>query len=412
MPLCAGMRTKSEWSPGPGAKVLGIMPTDDGWIVSAVGPAVAICPDCGRRSRRRHGWFSRSLQDLPVQGKAVSVKLRLSRWRCADQECKRRTFTDRLPKIASPYARRTKRVAVIVRLLGHSAGGLPAERLMNRLGMPLSDDTILRHLKHHAARDGKTSTRIVGIDDWSWRRSWRYGTIIVDLESREVVDVLAERTLVGTADWFGQHPEVEFVSRNRCGLYAQGAREGAPHVRQIADRFHLMQNLRLAIEEQLSRTDRSTGRALLAEADDEDLHEATVPNKRHTARMYRRFSRQTHRHSRQMVSDTVHALRNQGLSFAEIARQTGYERRSIARWLKCSAPPDRRRAAPKPTSPRYFEDYLTQRWKDGSRRGRDLFHEIRLRATPAASRIWSAFLPPGGVSARSAKALRRHQPRR
>lgn len=133
-----------------------------------------------------------------MQGKTLTVKLRLSRWRCTHQKCRRQTFADRLPTIAYPYARRTRRVTEIVGLLGHSAGGRAAERLMNRLGMPVSDDTILRHLKRHAVRNRPVSSRIVGIDDWSWRRSWRYGTIIVDLEGREVVDVLEDRTMKGT----------------------------------------------------------------------------------------------------------------------------------------------------------------------------------------------------------------------
>lgn len=248
---------------------------------------------------------------------------------------------------------------------------------MNRLGMPVSDDTILRHLKRHAVRNRPVSSRIVGIDDWSWRRSWRYGTIIVDLEGREVVDVLEDRTMKGTADWFRRHSDVAIVSRDRCGLYAQGAREGAPQVRQVADRFHLMQNLRLAIEEQMSGVDRSTGRALLPDAvDDEDCYETATHEERWTAARHRRHA---HRQSRQAVFDMVHALRKQGLSFSEIARRTGYGRRSIAKWLTYDEPPDRRRATPKPTSPRCFEVYLAVRWKDGILRGRDLFDEIKQR---------------------------------
>ncbi len=186
------MRTKMKWSPGSGAIVLGVALTDDdGWVVSAAVPAFGICPDCGRRTRNWYGWSDRSLQDLPVQGKTVTVKLRLSRWRCAHQKCERQTFIDRLPTIASPYARRTRRVSEIVGLLGHSAGGRLGERLMRRLGMPVSDETILRQLKRDAALAHRDATiRVVGIDDWSWRRSWRYGTMIVDLERRSVVDIL------------------------------------------------------------------------------------------------------------------------------------------------------------------------------------------------------------------------------
>src|ERR1700721_3742945 len=103
--------------------------------------------------------------------------------------------------------------------------------------MPISDDTILRHLKRQVSRlRAKTTVRVAGIDDWSWRKGRTYGTIIVDLERREVVDVLQDRTTAGTAEWLRQHPEVEIVSRDRWGLYAQGVREGAPQVRTVGAR--------------------------------------------------------------------------------------------------------------------------------------------------------------------------------
>ncbi|WP_244467746.1 ISL3-like element ISRsp8 family transposase [Pseudorhizobium banfieldiae] len=363
------MRTKSKWSPGPGVKVLGVALTvDDGWVVSAAGSKIGICPDCGCRSRSRHGWSCRSLQDLPVQGKPVTVKLLLSRWRCAHGECARRTFTDRLPTVADPYARRTRRVGEIVGLLGHSTGGRPGERLMQRLGIPVSDDTILRQLKRDAAVAQRNSKiRVVGIDDWSWRRATSYGTIMVDLERRSVIDILDDRSVENAAKWLRSHPSIEIVSRDRCGLYAQATREGAPQARQVADRFHLVQNLRSAIEEQMNLSGRATGRAILSE-------DAIVD-----AATHRRRARLAHRQSRQEIFDMLHALRQQGLSYSEIARRTGYERRSITKWLKFEAPPDRRRAALNPTSPWYFEAFLAQCWKDGNRRGRHLFHDVKQR---------------------------------
>jgi transposase len=94
---------------------------------------------------------------------------------------------------------------------------------------------------------------VLGIDDWSWRKGSSYGTIMVDLERREVLDVLPGRSADETAEWLVRHPQVEVVSRDRCGLYAQGAARGAPQARQVADRFHLIQNLREAIEQQFSR---------------------------------------------------------------------------------------------------------------------------------------------------------------
>ncbi len=240
---------------------------------------------------------------------------------------------------------------------------------MQRLGMPISDDTILRQLKRDAAvaDRGDMEVRVVGIDDWSWRRATRYGTIMIDLERRSVIDILDDRSVDSAARWLRDHPSVEVVNRDRCGLYAQAVREGAPQARQVADRFHLVQNLRTAIEEQMNLSGRASGRAVLS--DDAIVDAAT----------HRRRARLAHRQSRQEIFDMLHALRNEGLSYSEIARRTGYERRSIAKWLKFKAPPDRRRAALNPTSPWYFKTSVEECWRDGNRCGRHLFHDVRKR---------------------------------
>ena len=151
------------------------------------------------------------------------LDLRLGRWRCLNEQCSRKTFVERLPSVAAPMARRTVRVAEIVRLFGHAAGGLPSERLLARLAMPVSDNAILRQLKRHVReRADPAPLRAIAIDDWSWRKGFTYGTIVVDLERRTVADVLETRSAKETADWLERRPEIEIVSRDRCGLYAQG----------------------------------------------------------------------------------------------------------------------------------------------------------------------------------------------
>ena len=126
---------------------------------------------------------------------------------------------------------------------------------MRRLGMPVSDTTILTILKKYAGARSENgaaaAVRVAGVDDWAWRKGHNYGTIIVDLERREVVEVLADRSAATTASWFKDHPDVEVVTRDRAGLYAEAAREGAPQARQVADRFHLLQNFRETVERQL-----------------------------------------------------------------------------------------------------------------------------------------------------------------
>ncbi|NPD66610.1 transposase (plasmid) [Lichenicola cladoniae] len=130
------MRTDSEWSLGSGAKVSSTSRTDDGWIVAVVLSGEARCPACGTCSSRRHGWCVRHLQDLPAQGAAVALALRMPRWRCLNPGCSRKTFGDRLPQIVAPYGRRTRRVVKLAHVLAHTAGGRPAGRLIARLGMP------------------------------------------------------------------------------------------------------------------------------------------------------------------------------------------------------------------------------------------------------------------------------------
>lgn len=125
-----------------------------------------VCPDCGKRSIHRHGWHEWYLKDLPAPGAPATVKLRLQRGQCRNGVCKRKTFATQLPEIASPHARRTARATEVVYLFGHGVGGRPGERLIKRIGMPMSDDTILRCLKRRVkARGSEGKTRVVGVDD-------------------------------------------------------------------------------------------------------------------------------------------------------------------------------------------------------------------------------------------------------
>ena len=198
---------KVTWSPGPGLRVVSVERVGDRWIVAAVGRRAGSCPGCGARSMLRRNWRIRHLQDLPSQGVVVSLRLRLSRWRCRNGECERETFVERTPDVFAPFARRTRRSAELVQLFGHSAGGKPGERLMKRLGAPASDDPILRHLKRQVAvRKAKRPVRVAGIDDWSWRKGGTYGAIVVDLERREVVDAPPNRSAAVTANWLKEHP--------------------------------------------------------------------------------------------------------------------------------------------------------------------------------------------------------------
>ena len=155
---------------------------EQGWVVEAVTRNAAACPDCGRPSTARHSSYVRHLTDLPMQGLAVKIKLRVGRWRCRNSHCARKIFAERVPAVAAPHRQRTERMESIVHVVGRSLGGRPAERLMRRLGMAVSNDTTLRHLKRGAPVSCDKKLRVVGIDDWAWKKGQNYGTILVDLE--------------------------------------------------------------------------------------------------------------------------------------------------------------------------------------------------------------------------------------
>ncbi len=358
------MRKKIKLAFGPGIAVEEIKARDGGWVLSARAVGERSCPGCGEHSTSRHDWHKRRLQDLPVHGAPLVLDLRLGRWRCLNDRCSRKTFVERLPSVAAPRARRTVRVAEIVRLFGHAAGGLPSERLLARLAMPVSDSAILRQLKRHAReRADPPPPRVIAIDDWSWRKGCTYGTIVVDLERRTVADVLATRSAKETADWLERRPEVEIVSRDRSGLYAQGIRQGAPRARQVADRFHLLQNLRESAERQMTEISCFGGRSRLPPA----------PGDRPSA------LRSRSRNARELMFEQAKDLHASGKSFVAIAAEVGVGHRTIAKWIEADALPHRRRLTLKPSSPLYFQDFLARRWAEGDKIGRRLFHDVRHR---------------------------------
>ena len=174
------------------------------------------------------------------------LKLRLSRWRCRNDECSRRIFVERFAKSLSPHAHQTNRLSEVQRLVGRAAGGRPGQRLLIRLGMPISRHTLLRQVVASVPTCAlpQQAIRVLGVDDWAWRKGPSFGTILVDLERKEVVDVLPTRSAKALSQWLVKHPEVRVVSRDRHGLYAEGARSGAPKALRVADRFHLTMNLR------------------------------------------------------------------------------------------------------------------------------------------------------------------------
>ena len=189
----------------------------------------ATCPACQHVSHSLHSWYSRRLQDLPWQGCSVQIVATVRRFRCRNAGCSRKVFCERLPGVAQAHARQTGRAAEIVRLIGYVAGGRAGQRLLVRLAIQTSDDTVLRRVRRPAGDPvGGGTVRNLGVDDWAWRKGQDYGTILVDLDLHRVVDLLPDRSSESLASWLQQRSGIATIARDRCGLYAEGARIGAP----------------------------------------------------------------------------------------------------------------------------------------------------------------------------------------
>jgi transposase len=224
-----------------------VLDADNLTVHLTIATATASCPDCGSDARRVHGRYTRHLADLPCFDRSVQLHVSVRRFSCPEPNCPRHIFVERLPGFAGPYARTTVRLRQAHESIGCHLGGEAGARLISDLAMATRPDTVLRLVKQLKG-DSVPSPRFAGIDDWAWRKGQNYGTIVVDLERGEIIDLLPNRDAETVKTWLKEHPGVELVSRDRWSDYTKAAAEAAPKAQQLADRWHLLKNLREAIE--------------------------------------------------------------------------------------------------------------------------------------------------------------------
>ncbi|MDQ2764808.1 MAG: ISL3 family transposase [Pseudomonadota bacterium] len=372
-----------------------VLPTVDHVIIEAGLPRSAVeCPSCGLPSRRLHSRYPRVLQDLPWQGRPATIRIAARRFRCLNPTCLRKTFAERLGSVALASARRTTRLGDLQRHVAFALGGEAAARLSERLAIPVSPDTLLRM----AARPMEAETafptpKVLGVDDWAWRRGHRYGTILVDLERNEVVDLLPDRQAETLAGWLRQHPGIEVVARDRAGAYADGIRRGAPEAIQVSDRWHLLRSLGDAVRAVIDRHHGAIQRAAKQINDQPpelpaDDAPAIPPTIRVTTAQRRSQDAHARRHSR--YQEAVR-LRTAGVSISSIAVSLGAERKTIRGWLRVGKAPLWSKP-PRESTLTPHADYLEGRWAEGCRNAALLWREVVTRGfsgRPGVVRRWA-----------------------
>ena len=363
--------------------------------VVATRAAQAACPICGHESARVHSHYVRQISDLPWHGVPLRLEVHLRRFFCDQPNCPRRIFAERLPSVVKPYARRTIQLTQTLTLLGFALGGEAGARLARRLAevkAGISPDTLLRLIRREVCSPASTP-RVLGVDDFAFRRGLHYGTILVDLERHRVVDLLPDPEARTFASWLRAHPGVAFISRDRSSAYTEAAMQAAPNAVQVADRFHLLANLGMALDRLLTREHsivsqvvrqmHAKARQEQAAREDESAAPPRLPTTRaerlHLAAEARRQARYTQ----------IEDLQHQGHSLHAIARLAGLSRNTVRRYL-CSdgsveqALRGRRWHACDPFAP-----YLRTRWEAGEHNSAVLLAELRpqgFRGSPSTLR--------------------------
>jgi transposase len=354
----------------------------------------APCPLCATPARRIHSDYGRTLADLPWAQYRVCLQLRVRKWFCRNRSCHRRIFTERLPTIAAPWARRTLRLAQRLVALGVALGGTAGVRLGHAWDLAVSRNTLLRGLRRQSTPSFPTPT-VLGVDDFALRKRHTYGTILVDLERRQPVALLPDRTAATFAQWLQEHPGVAVIARDRSTAYAEGARQGASEAIQVADRFHLLQNLREALDQvfithspildAVNETMRQQPVPLPygAMAVPVPPHDIPLPAQQRAAQRQAR---------RQALHTQVWALHHQGWTAPTIAQHLGMSLRTVQRDLQRATFTGRKQRSDRGDSVlNPYKESLLERWNAGCRTAARLFRDLQQQGYAGSYALVAAY---------------------
>jgi transposase len=315
--------------------------------------------------------------DLPWRGATVRLCVRSRRWFCDNGSCPRRIFAERFEGLLGCGQRRTHEATSLLVELGLRAGGEGGARLARKAGVPTSGDTLLR-LVRMLGQTPVPTPRVLGVDDFSLRRGARYATVLIDVERHQPIDVLASRDADPLVEWLRARPGVEVIVRDRGGAYADAGRRGAPNAVQVADRFHLVQNVGAALDEVVRSRSR---RKEIERVQIETAEPITAPTAPPLPRGPAQQRAQAARARRVRRWEKARALHAEGMPLLAIARQLSINRKTVRKLVRTPAPPRNRprparRSGLSSPSLQPFVSYLQDRWQDGCHNISQLHREL------------------------------------
>jgi transposase len=363
-------------------------------IVSAI-TRVVNCPVCNQPTHKIHSRYERKLADLPWADYSITLQLRVRKFFCLNKLCKRRIFTERLTNVTKPWARRTLRLAQRLNAIALANGGAAGVRLSQQLGIKVSRNTLL-NLVRSIPLPPIVTPHTLGVDDFCFRKCKTYGTALIDLERSRPIALLKDAKAETLTEWLKTHPGVKVVSRDRSKTYESGIRQGVPEAIQVADRFHLLQNLFQTLEQvfgthakalkEVEKQVFNTDTKVLKEVETANklslITEANpcsvVPRFPQNTSLKRKVQSAKARARRRDIHERVWSLRSQGLSVQAIAQSLGIARNTVYNYLRSSTFTERRQRSDQGLSLlNPYHDYLLSRWNSGNHSTQKLFEEIR-----------------------------------
>jgi transposase len=368
----------------------------------------ACCPDCQQASSRVHSYYTRCPMDLPSSGRPISLLLHVRHFRCFNHICPRKTFAEPLPDLLLPYAQRTSRLRESLRKLGEEGGGEAGARMSKQQGMACSSSTVLRLLRH-GSLPTPLPVKVLGVDEWAWRKGQSYGTILVDLERHIPIDLLQDASADSFAAWLKEHPSVELISRDRGTTFADGANRGAPQALQIADRWHMIHNLGEALEKVLAQHHADLKRALTPEEEHQVIAILDQEALAHiTARSQAEQLRQARRERRRATFTRVQELSAQGWSGASIARMLGIHKKTAVKYAQAEQFPEERSDRGRKLAP--YLPFLQTQWAAGDHNIASLYQTIRVQGYRGSETAVRNYLTALSKQVGPQRRLRRYYP--